>query len=234
MHSGVRDHVAPSARERLMRIGIDLDDVTAVCAVPYLRRFAEEFGVELPDESEIGWHLLSQREDSGRRVTVPGLDRVTPEQRDQFRIRLYDSTFFGELEVYKDCPAVLERLVAAGHELYFITARAERRRYITETWLREKGILDYAKAVHLKPMGDFRPDQPRGRYDASGSADYKARLAKELGLDAFCEDDEVIAQALAKAGIRVFLFDQPWNRVVSGDRITRVSGWTDLAEKLGV
>jgi len=215
-----------------VKIGIDLDDVMAICSVPYLRRFAEEFNVELPDESQIGWHLLSQKERG--HTPMPGLERVSLEQRDQFRIRLYDSTFFSELEVYKDCPAVLERLVAAGHELYFITARAERRRYITETWLREKGIFDHAKAVHLKPMGDFRPEYPRGRYDPAGSAEYKSRLAAELELDAFCEDDVVIAQTLARSGVRVFLFDQPWNREVSGERITRVAGWTDLAQHLGV
>ena len=63
-----------------MKIGIDLDDVMAVCAVPYLRKFAQEFNVELPDESEIGWHLLSQREPEVRYESlVPGLDKVTPE-----------------------------------------------------------------------------------------------------------------------------------------------------------
>ena len=69
-----------------MRIGIDLDDVMAVCAVPYLRRFAQEFNVELPDESQIGWHLLSQKESgTGYDTVVPGLERVTPEQRDQLK-----------------------------------------------------------------------------------------------------------------------------------------------------
>ncbi|TMC75208.1 MAG: hypothetical protein E6J09_13645 [Chloroflexi bacterium] len=206
-----------------MKIGIDLDDVMAICAVAYLRKFAEEYRVELPDEREIGWHLLRDMD-----------PYVSPEERDRFRIKLYDGTFFSELEVYEDCPAVLEQMVAAGHELYFITARAERRRYITETWLREKGILDHAKAVHLKPIGDFRPEYPRGRYDATGSAEYKTRLAKELVLDAFCEDDIVIAKTLADAGIRVFLFDQPWNRDLVGDRVTRVHGWTELAQHLGL
>ena len=206
-----------------MRIGVDLDDVMAVCAVPYLRRFAEEYHVDLPDDREIGWHLLRDMD-----------PYVSPDERDRFRIKLYEGTFFSELEMYEDCPAVLERLVAAGHELFFITARAERRRYVTETWLRQKGVLDHAKAVHLKPTGEFNPEYPRGRYDASGSAEYKTRLAKELGLDAFCEDDVVIAKRLAEEGVRVFIFDQPWNREVSGDRITRVNGWSDLAERLGV
>ena len=206
-----------------MRIGVDLDDVIAICAVPYLRRFAQEYKVELPDEKEIGWHLLRE------------MDRnVSAEERDRFRIKLYDGTFFSELDIYEECPIVLERLVQKGHEIYFITARAERRRMVTETWLREKRILDYAKAVHLKPYGDYRPDHPRGRYDAEGSAEYKSRLAEELGLDVFCEDDVVIAKTLAAAGIRVLLFDHPWNRDVSHERITRVVGWSEVAALLGV
>jgi len=206
-----------------MRIGVDLDDVIAICAVPYLRRFAQEYKVELPDDKEIGWHLLRDMD-----------KHVSAEERDRFRIKLYDGTFFSQLEIYKESPAVLERLVQRGDEIFFITARAERRRMVTETWLREKRILDYAKAVHLKPYGEFRPDQPRGRYDPEGSAAYKMRLALELGLDVFCEDDTTIAQTLADAGVRVLLFDHPWNRDVSHERITRVSGWTEVATLLGV
>lgn len=206
-----------------MRIGVDLDDVIAVCAVPYLRRFAQEYKVELPDDKEIGWHLLRDMD-----------KHVSAEERDRFRIKLYDGTFFSQLEIYKESPAVLERLVQRGDEIYFITARTERRRVVTETWLREKRILDYAKAVHLKPYGDFRPDQPRGRYDPEGSAAYKMRLALELGLDLFCEDDTTISLTLAEAGVRVLLFDHPWNRDVSHERVTRVSGWTEVATLLGV
>ena len=206
-----------------MRIGVDLDDVVAICAVPYLRRFAQEYKVELPDEKEIGWHLLRDMD-----------KHVSPEERDRFRIKLYDGTFFSQLDIYQDSPAVLERLVQRGDEIFFITARTERRRMVTETWLREKRILDYAKAVHLKPYGDFRPDQPRGRYDPEGSAAYKMRLAQELRLDLFCEDDTIIAETLAEAGIRVLLFDHPWNRDVSHQRITRVGGWSEVATLLGV
>ena len=206
-----------------MRIGVDLDDVIAICAVPYLRRFAQEYKVELPDEQEIGWHLLREMD-----------AHVSPEERDRFRLKLYDGTFFSQLEMYQDCPAVLERLVQQGNEIYFITARAERRRLVTETWLREKRILDYAKAVHLKPYGEFRPDHPRGRYDAEGSAQYKTRLALELQLDVFCEDDTLISKTLAEAGVRVLLFDHVWNRDTKHERITRVSGWSEAATLLGV
>lgn len=202
-----------------MKIGIDLDDVTAVCAVPYLRRFADHFGVELPDEQEIGWHLLD-RED------------VAAEERDRFRIALYDSTFFSELEPYPDCPVVLERLVQAGHELYFITARTERRRVVTETWLREKDLMRHARAVYLKPTSEI--GRIPGRYDAESSAVYKTRVAQGLGLEAFCEDDVTIARSLAQGGIRVYLFDRAWNRGLEHPNISRIPDWEAVAREIGV
>ena len=55
---------------------------------------------------------------------------------------------------------------------------------------------------------------------------------RSCGLDAFCEDDEVIARTLAEAGIRVFLFDHPWNREAQHPLITRVSGWSEVADRL--
>jgi uncharacterized HAD superfamily protein len=204
-----------------VRIGVDLDDVVAECAVPYLRAFAERYRLDLPDE-DLGWQTLAQ------------IEEVSGEEKDRFRIALYDGNFFSELEPYEDCPAVVERIAEAGHELYFITARAERRRVVTETWLREQGLIQHARAVHLKPYGDFDPGVPPGRYDATSSAAYKVRLAKELDLDAFCEDDVLIAKSLAQAGIKVWLFDHTWNRELEHPNITRVATWTDLATELGV
>ena len=202
-----------------MRIGVDLDDVVAECAIPYLRKFAEEFRLQLPDE-EIGWQTLDK-------LDVPDAEKA------RFRVRTYDGPFFGSLEPYEDCPIVLERMADAGHDLYFITARAEKRRVVTETWLREKGLIDYAKAVHLRPPSDLEDDRvPRGRYDPTASARYKVRLAQELGLERFCEDDRAISRSLAEAGIKVWLFDHPWNRDVEHPNVERVSGWTEIAEKL--
>lgn len=204
-----------------MKVGVDLDDVTAECAVPYLRKFAEEFGITLP-EQDLGWHTLR---------TIEG---VSDAEKDRFRIALYDGAFFSELIPYADCPGVLEALAAAGHDLYFITARAERRRAVTEAWLRQNDLLRHAKALHLKPQGDFDPAAPRGRYDATSSARYKVRMAAEIGLDAFCEDDETIAAALAAAGTTVYLFDRVWNRGLEHPNIVRVPDWTAVGRHLGV
>ncbi len=53
-------------------------------------------------------------------------------------------------------------------------------------------------------------------------------------LERFCEDDRMISRSLAEAGVRVWLFDHPWNRDVRHPNVERVSGWTEIAAKLGL
>lgn len=198
-----------------MKIGIDVDDVVADCAVPYLKAFADWFRVELGDVP-LGWHLLD------------GFTQIPKEEQEEFRIRLYGGPFFSQLDPYPDCVAALGRLATVGHELHFITARSERRRAVTEEWLARHGLLPFARGVHLRPTADFAPR----RYDASGSADFKVAKATELRLDAFCEDDPVISERLAESGVRVFLFDRPWNAELRHPRVTRVAGWDEVAGDL--
>jgi uncharacterized HAD superfamily protein len=198
-----------------VRIGIDIDDVIAECAAPYLRAFANEFGLDLGD-AVLGWHLLDEFGD------------ISKEKKDEFRVNLYDGKFFSELECYPDCADALPRLVAAGHELHFVTARSERRRRITEEWLRRKDLLRYATTVQLKPIGDFVPRA----YDASGSGEYKAVTARRLALDWFCEDDPVVTRRLAEEGVHVFLFDRPWNGEVAHALVRRVRDWGAVVREL--
>jgi uncharacterized HAD superfamily protein len=198
-----------------VRIGIDIDDVIAECAAPYLRAFAKEFGLDL-GEAELGWHLLDEFADIPRA------------KKEEFRVNLYDGKFFGELECYPDCTEALPRLVAAGHELHFITARSERRRRITTEWLEKKDLLRYATSVQLKPLGDFVPRA----YDASGSGEYKATVARRLSLERFCEDDPVVARRLVEENVPVFLFDRPWNAELAHALVRRVRDWDEVVREL--
>ena len=204
-----------TAHNVTVRIGVDIDDVIAECAAPYLRAFAKEFGLDLGDAA-LGWHLLDEFAD------------ISKEKKDEFRVNLYDGKFFGELECYPDCADALPRLVAAGYEVHFITARSERRRRITTEWLERKGLLRFATSLQLKPIGDFVPRA----YDASGSGEYKASVARRLSLDLFCEDDPIVARRLAEERVRVFLFDRPWNGELAHPLVRRVRDWDEVVREL--
>ncbi|TMD60607.1 MAG: hypothetical protein E6I87_05845 [Chloroflexi bacterium] len=198
-----------------MRIGVDIDDVIAECAAPYLRAFAKEFGVDLGDGT-LGWPLLDS------------FTQIPKQKKDEFRMNLYDGTFFSELECYPGCTDALPRLVAAGHEVHFITARSERRRRITAEWLERKGLLRHAASLQLKPIGDFVPRS----YDSSGSGEYKAAVARRLELDRFCEDDPIIARRLVDERVPVFLFDRPWNGDLAHPLVHRVRDWDEVVREL--
>ena len=198
-----------------MRIGIDVDDVLAECAAPYVRAFAKEFGLELAD-GPLGWHTLDRYE------------HIPRERRDDFRQTLYGGRFFADLDCYPDARDAIARLSASGHEVHFITARSERRRAITEEWLRRQRLLELGTSVQLRPLGEYVPRS----YDAVLSADYKVDVARRLALDAFCEDDPIIAARLAAGGIRVLLFDRPWTSLISSATRPCASRWTRMAASL--
>jgi uncharacterized HAD superfamily protein len=202
-----------------MRVGIDVDDVVADCAAPYLRAFAKEFGLELGD-AVLGWHLLD------------GFADVPKHKKDEFRFNLYGGPFFSELECFPDCSEALARLAEGGHELHFITARSERRRGVTEDWLARHGLLRHARAVHLRPSLDEGGGPRPASYDATASAAYKVHTARRLRLDVFCEDDPVVVRSLADAGIRVYLFDRAWNAGVAHPNVRRVRDWDEVVRDL--
>jgi uncharacterized HAD superfamily protein len=203
----------------VVKIGIDVDDVVADCAAPYLRAFAKEFGLDLGD-AVLGWQLLDEFAD------------VPKARKDEFRVNLYGGAFFSELECYPDCADALARLNEAGHELHFITARSERRRRITEEWLEKHALLRYARAVHLRPSLDERGGPRPASYDAAASAAYKVHTARRLGLAAFCEDDPVVARSLGDAGIQVYLFDRVWNEDLRHPVVRRVHEWDEVVREL--
>lgn len=54
----------------------------------------------------------------------------------------------------------------------------------------------------------------------------------ENQVDVVIDDNPVTAGVLASNGIRVLLYDAPYNQNLEGDRITRVRDWNDIREIL--
>lgn len=99
-------------------------------------------------------------------------------------------------------------LKAAGHELIVVTARHPRLRGMTAAWLAHFDL----------PVDDMH-------FLEGGS---KGDYARNLGIHLFVEDAPHNACSLAAAGVPVLLFDQPYNRAVSGERVQRCRGWGEV------
>ncbi|MBU6501079.1 MAG: hypothetical protein KGJ89_03050 [Patescibacteria group bacterium] len=108
----------------------------------------------------------------------------------------------------------IKAIKAQGHELYIITARETKEREETKLWI-EGRFPDAFADVHHTTFGK------------------KSGICKELEIDVFIEDNLATAIDCAAAGIRVFLFDQPWNREGEFPKnVERVFSWEEVEKKL--
>lgn len=91
------------------------------------------------------------------------------------------------------------------YRIILVTSRNPKTREKTENWIQLNGIPHDALFFE------------------------KVKQKTEIRFDFFVEDNGESALQLAKKGIKVFLFDYPWNRYIkSHPNITRVFGWHDI------
>lgn len=96
------------------------------------------------------------------------------------------------------------------HNIYYVTARPEKYKEVTENWLYSNGL---PKA----------PVYMMGHHN-------KGEIAKELNCDFFVEDRYRNSVFLAKEGIKVLMIDTNYNRYPLIDNITRVYNWKEIYE----
>lgn len=120
---------------------------------------------------------------------------------------------------------VLRVLRAAGHEVISVTARygtlshtpfrAISRRALSRFY--EENGLVFDKVVYCT--------------EQAGEHSKKAACQRE-NITLAVDDDPDIALSLAESGIRVLLFDCPYNRDCTHENITRVTTWDEIAEAI--
>lgn len=96
------------------------------------------------------------------------------------------------------------------YEIFYVTARTENLRLVTESWLR-RNHLPSKKNLY---MGNIA----------------KKDVVEKLGIDYFVEDRLHIAEELSERCKKVFLIDKPWNK--GTDKFIRLYNIEDLYEYL--
>lgn len=189
-----------------MKIGIDFDDVIADTIEMVARQHNEQYGTQFTREDfhVYDWHVIwgGTREEGIRKAD-------TFFEKDQVK----------EIAPLKGVAEGLAALKAQGHELYIITGRSKRNVAETERWL-EHHFLNVFKSVHYAHFYTL---------DENAVKRSKLEICRELGVDLMLDDNLETALELADAGMKVILFDQPWNRNVAlPEGVTRVKGWEEV------
>ncbi|MCM1333551.1 MAG: hypothetical protein NC084_01820 [Bacteroides sp.] len=147
-------------------------------------------------------------------------------EKEEFRFGLrYFFTYCRKWPPRENAAEVVEKLGQCGHIPYQITARkfvtshdplGAYSRYLYRQWLRKNGF-------HF-----------RGIFFCSEKNALEDKLAgcRKLSVDVMIDDRSDIALHLAKNGIRVLLFNTPYNQGTEGENIIRVYDWNDVFEKI--
>ncbi|MGM0420512.1 MAG: 5' nucleotidase, NT5C type [Bacillota bacterium] len=133
---------------------------------------------------------------------------VPAEKLDDFFAE-YKEEIFSSVEPFQEAIDFLQTLKQQGHKIILITARDEKFRQVTETWLKKHGF-PFDKLYH---------------------AEDKAPLAQKEDIKLFVDDNKDNAQAISEKGIPVLLFNREHNQDADSTCFkARVNNWQEIKE----
>lgn len=180
-----------------MKIGIDIDEVVAKYVEGYLEIFKKEYGKKVNFEDVFSYNFGE----------VLGISK---EEDEKLHKIFGESMSFDEIEMIEGAKEAVIKL-SKSHDVAFITFRPLRLKEKTRFFL-EKNFPDNSFKVF------YAKEFPNGS---------KAEVCKSLGINLMIEDHAPAAFECANKGIRVILFDKPWNKNVEHENILRVKKWEE-------
>lgn len=135
---------------------------------------------------------------------------LTGEQGGQMWRDSMEEIYFTDCPSYEFALETLNELVAAGHEVYYITSRPKHFCGQTREWVKAQGF----------PVVDER--------FYCGMADHeKIDIIKELDLDVYVDDKPAVLETLRGLRTKLIVRDQSYNRLVE---LPRLKNWTDFGD----
>ncbi len=189
-----------------MNIGIDLDEVVT----DYLDALN---GFLLKEHN-----IAKRREDY---KTANWLDQIDPsaKKRKQIVMQWLESPKFDAIRIAKNAKETIESL-AKNNIIYFFTSRHPSQDEATSWWI-EKHINIPFDIVYTSSQFAKKDDQIK---------ETKMELCVKHNIKLFITHQYSFAIECAQKKIPVILFDKPWSKGEQLDRISRVSGWPQVAE----
>ncbi len=137
-----------------------------------------------------------------------------------FGIR-YFNEYCRKLAPRKGAAAVNRRLNADGHGLYILSARKYATMNNPLGWLSKSMFTGWLQKNRLHFKRIFFCTEKNTPVE-------KFRFCKRISADIMIDDNPEVALYLAENGIKVFLFDAPYNIGIRHKNITRVHSWAEI------
>jgi uncharacterized HAD superfamily protein len=132
----------------------------------------------------------------------------------------YNSKYFDEILPVTGSVSGVEYL-SKKYDLMVITSRP--------TWLKDKTVEWLEKYYPNK----FKKIVLTNQFSKKGKLIHKSQVCKEEGIETMIEDAVDYAMDCVKEGIKVYLYDMPWNREVDlPDEVVRLYNWKEIEKYL--
>jgi uncharacterized HAD superfamily protein len=190
-----------------MRIGLDFDDVVADSMQAIIDLHNREYGTSFKKE-DASTLPLADREKWG------GTKEEWSAKMDDF----LSTDHLADLNPVAGVIPAIEEL-KKHHELYIVTGREDT--VATEQWI----VMHFPETFKGVHYANHLSSDPSTHIK-------KSVICKEHGIELYIEDVVANAKDCAEAGIKVFLFDQPWNQGALPPNVERVKSWEEIVRKL--
>lgn len=190
-----------------MRIGIDLDEVIADTMPAIVRFHNEQYKTDLKKDDFRSYRFWETwggtRDDAIRKM-----------------YEFFATDHFAQIDPIPGSLAAIKTLKERGHDLFIVTGRQHDIVAKTEKWIRR----------HFPKV--FSGIRFANSYSRNSQSAKKSEICARLGITIMIEDDMDHAEELARSGITVLLFDQPWNQGDLEDHIERVFSWKQIVDRI--
>ena len=193
--------------DKKQKIGIDLDSVLARIMPEIIKFHNEVYGTNTVEEDHVSYGLYE-------------MWNVSKEQSVDRVFEFYNSVYFDNIVPVSGSVEGVNYL-AEKYDLYLITSRP--------TWLKKKTV-DWVEKYF---SGKFRKIVLTNQYSKNGESKTKSEVCVKEGIEIMIEDAVEYALDCFEKGIKVYLYNMPWNkRVDFPDEIVRISNWSEIKKHL--
>lgn len=180
-----------------------------------------KFGFDIDDTlinlREYAFHLYNKKLDQNvsieefRKINTLEIHEVfglKKEDGGKLWMSLAEEIYFSDCEAFTGAVEILQKLEAAGHEIYYITARHSKYCEQTKVWMKDKGF----------PVRDEN-------FYCGMKDDEKIDIIKKLNLDYYFDDKPAVLETLLDVSTNVYAVDNAYNQHV---KLPRIKDWSEL------
>jgi hypothetical protein len=160
----------------------------------------------LADFHQVMWALAEKHvpidEEDKKQYVIQDTKHGSLDLRDKIMEEMYQKRLIANMPEIPGAVEEVNKWHDAGHKIVLITARSKGWEDQTKEWLDKVG-LKYDKLIITNHQD-------------------KAKFAEDEGVNIFIDDSVNFLENMADKGIKVYVFDQPWNTELA---VPRIRGW---------